>query len=142
MEKIYHNWRTGKDKEMDIKMDTADRQGRATPLDFIKLHLNILLFSFTTVFSKAASIQLNEQGLRSLWLYIFAFLMLLNCGIYALAWQQVIKRFELSVAYANKSVYLIWGQLWAVAIFGEHLSFMNIVGLVLVFAGVVVVSNE
>lgn len=111
-------------------------------MDFIKLHLNILLFSFTTVFSKAASIQLNEQGLHSVWLYIFAFLMLLNCGIYALAWQQVIKKFELSVAYANKSVYLIWGQLWAVAIFREHLSFMNIVGLMLVFAGVVVVSYE
>ena len=111
-------------------------------LDYIKLHLNILLFSFTTVFSKAASIQLNEHGLHSVRLYVFAFLMLLNCGIYALAWQQVIKKFELSIAYANKSVYLIWGQIWAVAIFGEHLTFMNIVGLVLVFAGVVVVSYE
>ncbi len=117
-------------------------QKKAAVSDYVKLHLNILLFSFTTVFSKAASIQLNEHGLHSVWLYIFAFLMLLNCGIYALAWQQVIKKFELSVAYANKSVYLIWGQIWAVAIFGEHLTFMNILGLVLVFAGVVVVSYE
>ena len=117
-------------------------QKKAAVSDYVKLHLNILLFSFTTVFSKAASIQLNEPGLHSVWLYIFAFLMLLNCGIYALAWQQVIKKFELSVAYANKSVYLIWGQIWAVAIFGEHLTFMNILGLVLVFAGVVVVSYE
>lgn len=116
--------------------------GKATPLDYIKLHLNILLFSFTTVFSKAASTQLNKEGLHSRWFYVLAFLMLLNCGIYALAWQQVIKKFELSIAYANKSVYLIWGQLWAVVIFGEHLSLMNILGLALVFAGVVVVSYE
>lgn len=122
---------------------SADVTGKkAAVSDYVRLHLNILLFSFTTVFSKAASIQLNEHGLHSAWLYIFAFLMLLNCGIYALAWQQVIKKFELSIAYANKSVYLIWGQIWAVAIFGEHLTFMNILGLVLVFAGVVVVSYE
>ena len=110
---------------------------KPAPLDYIRLHLNILLFSFTTVFSKAASMQLNKEGLHAKWFYIFAFLMLLNCGIYALAWQQVIKKFELSVAYANKS-----GQLWAVAIFGEHLSLLNILGLVLVFVGVVVVSYE
>lgn len=116
--------------------------GKAKLLDYIKLHLNILLFSFTTVFSKAASTQLNKEGLHSRLFYVLAFLMLLNCGIYALAWQQVIKKFELSVAYANKSVYLIWGQLWAVAIFGERLSWMNILGLALVFAGVVVVSYE
>lgn len=115
---------------------------KATAWDYIKLHLNILLFSFTSIFSKAASVQLNEHGLTSVWLYVFVFLMLLNCGIYALAWQQVIKKFELSVAYANKSVYLIWGQLWAVVIFGEHLSLKNILGLVLVLAGVVVVSYE
>ncbi len=115
---------------------------QASAADFVKLHLNILLFSFTTVFSKAASVQLNEHGFHSRWLYIFAFLMLLNCGIYALAWQQVIKKFELSIAYANKSVYLIWGQLWAVVIFGEHLTVGNILGLLFVFAGVVVVSYE
>lgn len=132
---------SGKGKRVNTT-DLTKRQGKATPLDFIKLHLNILLFSFTTVFSKAASVQLNEHGLHSMWLYVFAFLMLLNCGIYALAWQQVIKKFELSVAYANKSVYLIWGQLWAVVIFGEHLTVMNMIGLLFVFAGVVVVSYE
>lgn len=127
---------------MEVNTDLTKKGGKATAWDYIKLHLNILLFSFTTVFSKAASGQLNQYGLHSVWLYVFAFLMLLNCAIYALAWQQVIKKFELSVAYANKSVYLIWGQLWAVVIFGERLTLINIVGLVLVVAGVVVVSYE
>ena len=127
---------------MDIKMDTADRQGRATPLDFIKLHLNILLFSFTTVFSKAASIQLNEQGLHSVWLYIFAFLMLLNCGIYALAWQQVIKKFELSVAYANKAVTLLWALVWGICIFHEEITFFKAAGIVLVMAGIFILNSE
>ncbi len=125
-----------------MSTESAKNYGGAGVLDYIKLHLNILLFSFTTVFSKAASVQLSEYGLHSRLLYVFAFLMLLNCGIYALAWQQVIKKFQLSIAYANKSVYLIWGQLWAVVIFGEHLTFGNILGLIFVFAGVMVVSYE
>ena len=83
--------------------------------DYILLHLNILLFSFTSVFSKMASTQLNEKGLYSLKLYLYLFLMLLNCFLYALAWQKVIKKFDLNVAYANRSVYLIWSQVWAVA---------------------------
>lgn len=109
--------------------------------NYLLLHLNILLFSFTGVFSKAASVQYNQLGLRSIWLYVFLFLMLLNCFIYALAWQKIIKRFDLSVAYANKSVYLIWSQIWAVLIFHENLSLQNIVGLLVVFIGVLVVQR-
>lgn len=110
--------------------------------NYTLLHLNILLFSFTSVFSKAASMQYNAHGLRSAWLYVFLFLMLLNCGIYALAWQKTIQKFDLSVAYANRSVYLIWSQIWAVVIFKESLSLHNIVGLLVVFAGVMVVADE
>lgn len=108
---------------------------------YILLHLNILLFSFTGVFSKAASIEYNKHGLNGIWLYIFLMLMILNCFIYALAWQKVIKHFDLSVAYANKSVYLIWSQIWAVVIFHENLSPQNILGLLVVFIGVLVVQR-
>lgn len=109
--------------------------------NYILLHLNILLFSFTGVFSKAASVQFNRHGLTSIWLYLFLFLMVLNCFIYALAWQKVIKRFDLNVAYANKTVYLIWSQVWAVIIFHENLTLQNIIGLLVVFVGVMVVQR-
>ena len=62
--------------------------------------------------------------------------MIANCGIYAIAWQQVIKKFSLSTAYANKSVYLLWSQIWAVAIFHEQLSVQNIIGILIVLFGV------
>ena len=92
--------------------------------NYLQLHLNILLFSLTSVFSKLASIQYNKNGLHA------------NCGIYAIAWQQVIKKFSLSTAYANKSVYLLWSQIWAVAIFHEQLSVQNIIGILIVLFGV------
>lgn len=104
--------------------------------DYIQLHLNILLFSLTSVFSKFASIQYNKHGLSSPLFYLFLFLMIANCGIYAIAWQQVIKKFTLSTAYANKSVYLLWSQIWAVVIFHENLSIQNIIGILVVLFGV------
>ena len=104
--------------------------------NYIQLHLNILLFSLTSVFSKMASVQYNKHGLGSIWLYVFLALMIGNCGIYAIAWQQVIKKFSLSTAYANKSVYLLWSL-----IFHENLSAQNIIGILVVLAGVWVVQR-
>ena len=109
--------------------------------DYVQLHLNILLFSLTSVFSKMASVQYNRHGLESPWLYVCGLLMIANRGIYALAWQQVIKKFSLSTAYANKSTYLLWSQIWAVIIFHENLSVQNIVGILLVLTGVWMVQR-
>lgn len=109
--------------------------------NYLQLHLNILLFSFTGVLSKAASVQYNLHGLKGILLYVFLFLMFLNCAVYAVIWQKVIKKFQLNVAYANKTIYLIWSQLWAVLIFHESLSVRNIIGLLLVFIGVLVVQR-
>ena len=89
--------------------------------DYIQLHLNILLFSLTSVFSKLASVYYNKEGLN--------------------AWQQVIKKFSLSTAYANKSVYLLWSQVWAVIIFHENLSIQNIIGIMVVLVGVWMVQR-
>ena len=77
--------------------------------DYIQLHLNILLFSLTSVFSKAASVQYNKHGLSSPLLYLFLFLMVANCGIYAITWQQVIKKFSLSTAMPIK-VFIFCGR--------------------------------
>ena len=110
---------------------------------YILLHLTVMLFSFTSVYSNAASGFYNREGLTSPMLYLFLFLMLLNCALYAVIWQKVIKKFELNVAYANRTVYLIWSQIWAVVIFHENLSVNNIIGMIIVFIGVlVVVAHE
>lgn len=108
---------------------------------FLQLHLNILLFSFTGVFSKLASVQYNRQGLDSPLFYVFLFLMMANCGAYAIVWQHSIKKFALSTAYAHRSVYLIWSQVWAVVIFHESLSWNNILGMLIIFIGVLVVQK-
>lgn len=108
---------------------------------YLLLHLNIMLFSFTGVFSKLASNAYKEHGIFHPAFFFFLFLMLLNCAVYAVAWQKIIKRFPLSIAYANRSVYLIWSQLWAVFIFHESLSVQNIIGMAVLFIGVLIVQT-
>ena len=99
-----------------------------------------MVFSFTGVFAKAAANAYNAGGFTNPRLYLFVFLMLAVCGIYAIAWQIVIKDISLHVAYANKSVYLIWGQIWAVTLYHEQLSLKNIIGVILVLTGVLIVT--
>ncbi|HIR76214.1 MAG TPA: EamA-like transporter family protein [Candidatus Choladousia intestinipullorum] len=108
--------------------------------DYVFLHLSVMMFSFTSVFSKFASKELNTGGMKNPRLYLFLFLMFLVCFLYAFCWQKIIKKFDLNIGFANRSVYLLWSQLWAVAIFGEHLTVRNIIGLMIVLAGVIIVS--
>ena len=108
--------------------------------DYLFLHLCVALFSFTSVFSKLASIQYNRGGLANPLLYVFVFLMFFVCFAYAICRQKIIKRFDLNIGYANRSVYLLWSQIWAVFLFGEHLTMRNVLGIAIVLTGVVIVS--
>ncbi|MCQ2546177.1 MAG: EamA family transporter [Clostridia bacterium] len=107
---------------------------------YMMLHFAVLLFSFTSVFAKSAANAYNHGGLTDRMFLLFCFLMILNCVVYAFFWQIVIKKVPLNVGYANRSVYLIWSQIWAVAFFGEVLTVKNIIGLAIVMIGVIVVS--
>lgn len=63
-------------------------------------------------------------------------------GVYAILWQQIIKRFDLSIAYANRAAALLWSMVWAVAFFGEKLSGKNLLGVVIVMIGTMVVNSD
>ena len=106
------------------------------------LHLNILLFSFTGIFSKLAANSVNKNGVVCINTLILAGLILLNCGMYALFWQQNLKRFDVNIAYAHRSVYNIWSLLWSVLIFSEKITIGNVLGTVLIIAGIWVMQSE
>lgn len=106
------------------------------------LHISILLFSATGIFSKMAANNINANGIFDIWTFVFAGLMLINCGIYAIFWQQNLKHFEVNVAYTHRSVYNVWSLLWAFLIFSEQITVGNIIGTVLIIAGVLVVQSE
>lgn len=114
----------------------------ASPKRGLLLHFSILLFSVTGIFSKLAANSINDVGIFHINTVFFAGLMLLNCAVYALFWQQNLKYFDVNVAYAHRSVYNVWSLLWAVLIFSEKVTIGNVIGTVLIIAGILVMQSE
>ena len=63
-------------------------------------------------------------------------------GVYAIVWQQLIKKFEISVAYANKAMGLLWSIVWAILIFKDTVTIKNVIGVVIVIIGTMIVNSE
>ena len=106
--------------------------------DIILLQLVVMIYTMSTIIGKFAAGASQESFWRFVLLYGAEIGVL---GIYAVLWQQMIKRFELSVAYANRAGALLWSLLWAVLIFGEQLTAQKIVGALLVVAGTVIING-
>ena len=62
--------------------------------------------------------------------------------MYALLWQQMIKKFELSIAYANRAMALLWSAIWAIVLFKDSLSIKQIIGIAIVILGTIVVNSD
>lgn len=67
---------------------------------------------------------------------------ILVLGIYAVIWQQIIKRVDISIAYANRSLAIFWSMLWAFLLFKEQITAQNLVGVALIFVGTWVVNSS
>lgn len=67
---------------------------------------------------------------------------ILILGVYAILWQQIIKRVDISIAYTNRAVAIFWSMLWSVIIFHETITLREIFGVLLIFAGTFVVNSD
>lgn len=105
---------------------------------FLVLHILVLFYSFSGVFSKIAAKQ-DFLSLKFILCYggIVAIL-----GIYAIVWQQVLKHINLTTAFCNKSAEMIWGILWGVLFFSEAIKWNMILGAVIVIIGVIIVVTS
>ena len=104
------------------------------------LALNILLmfFSLGGIFSKLAS----KQSFLSLEFILCYGALLFIMFVYAIGWQQIIKRLPLTTAYANRAVTIVWGIIWGLLIFNEKLNVGKVIGAVIVIAGVLLYVTE
>ena len=62
-------------------------------------------------------------------------------GVYALLWQQVIRRMPISTAYMFKGTSLIFILLISVLLFGEAITLNNIIGSAIIVLGIVLFSK-
>ena len=72
-------------------------------------------------------------------LYCLVFLVLF---VYAVLWQQVLKKIPLSTAIANKSITIIWGMIFGFILFKEKVSLKMLIGAFLILCGIFLLSTD
>lgn len=105
--------------------------------DILILQLAVVLFSGASVMSKFAS---GEEFLSFKFL-LFIVIEVAILGAYAILWQQLLKRFDLSIAYANKAMVLLWYMVWAMVIFREEVGIKNYIGVAIVIVGILFINR-
>ncbi len=101
------------------------------------LQVVIVIYTFAGVMSKLAS----EYEFMSLGFILFYGAEIFILGVYAILWQQIIKRLDLSLAYSNRSIAIIWSMIWASLFFKEQISVQNIIGVVIIVIGTVIINS-
>lgn len=115
-----------------------EQERKTTWMTWLGMHLLFVVYSMSTVISrKIGGAEIFSR--EFLWGYFLIFLCL---GIYALGWQQVLKRVSLSQAFANKAVTVIWGLFWGWTLFGEHITWPRLAGAALIIAGVLLFAGD
>ncbi|MDR1017050.1 MAG: DMT family transporter [Coriobacteriales bacterium] len=107
-------------------------------LILLALHLIVLLYSLAGVCSKTAA----QNPFGSLPFFGWYALALAILVVYALVWQQIIRRVELTSAFANKAATLVWGMLWGALFFAEPIKLTTLIGAVVVFIGILLVITS
>ena len=103
----------------------------------IALLLINLLYASVGIFTKLAS----RQEFLS-WAYIFSFSgAVAVIGIYAILWQQIIRKIELSTAYMFKGTTIIFTMWFAHWLFGEQITWNNIIGALIIIIGIVLFAR-
>ena len=62
--------------------------------------------------------------------------------VYAILWQQILKKLPLTVAFANKAIVIIWGILWGYLFFNETLRWGMLLGAVIIISGIYLVVSD
>jgi len=116
--------------------------GVSKKIDFkniIFLQLIVIVYTFSGIFGKMAT---NGNEFMSPMFVLFIILDVGVLGIYALLWQQALKRFDLHVAYANRALAIFWSLIWSALIFREGITVFNLIGTAIIITGIVLVNSD
>ena len=106
--------------------------------DILQLQGAVVVYSLSTVAGKLAS----DYEFLSFKYILFFGLEFVILAVYAIIWQQMIKKFQLSIACANKALTLMWSMLWNFIIFSTGITLWKVVGVLLVIVGVVIMNSD
>lgn len=104
---------------------------------FLLLQFGYLIFSLNAVFSKLAALS-QLWSMRFFLCYACALACLF---VFAIIWQQVLKAYDLIIAYSWKSMVFLWVFLWSVLLFRETITINNMIGAGLIIIGMCMVNK-
>ena len=119
-------------------MSGVERQGgtpRAGWKLIVLLQLSVLFFSLSSVFEKLAA---RYAILSWPWILFYGGALCVM-GVYAIFWQQFLKRVPLTTAYANRAMSMLWSMLFGVLIFNETITWNMLLGVFVIAFGIYLV---
>ncbi len=106
--------------------------------NYLSLYLLFFFYSFISVLSKKAA---GYEFLTKEFIYLYI-IILLMFALYAFCWQQVIKKHSLLFAYTARGTVLLWVFLWSHLFFGETIKLNNVLGALIIIAGIYMVYKD
>ena len=107
-------------------------------MKYIFLIICNLLYACVSIFTKYASLSEFMS-----WSYVCAIAGAIGVmGLYAVLWQQILKRVELSLAYMFKGTSIVFVMLLAYWVFDEQITWNNIIGAIIITFGIVLYAHS
>lgn len=107
-------------------------------LIYIYLIIINLFYSLVSIATKYTS----QQEPLSFSFFYGLFIVVCILGLYAILWQMILKRVDLTIAYSFKGTSLIFVMLFSYLFFLEGISIQNIIGAIFIISGIVLFSKE
>ena len=123
------------------KAEVITEQNKNQKLNLLMLVILQATVCLYTVSGIAAKLASNYEFL-SLGFILCYGLEIFVLGLYAIVWQQIIKRVDISIAYANRAVAVFWTMLWSFLLFNEQITIQNLIGVAIIFVGTWVVNSS
>ena len=120
-----------------VKLDN-EKKKKTKLKDICILQIVIAIYTLSTVCAKFAS----GQEFMSFQFILYYGIVMMILGVYAIIWQQLLKKFDVSIAYANKAMGLLWSIVWAILIYNDTITIKNVIGVLIVIIGTIIVNNE
>ncbi len=105
-------------------------------MPYLLMHIGFLIYSLYTVLGKYAA---RYEAFSFNWCCFYAAIVGV-LGLYAVLWQQVLKKIRLPVAMCNKAVTIVWGMLFSALLFAERITLKKVLGAAIILCGILLLS--
>ncbi len=108
--------------------------------DVLMIQSAIFMMSFSGVFYKIAK---QYQFVKNKFIF-FYFSKITILSVYAIVLQQILRKVDLTVAFSNRALSVVWSMIWGVLLFHEVITFRMFFGAIIIMIGIllVVTSHE